>query len=107
MKLKKALPVVLVLICPSLLAQPARRIAILPQTISMRSSRTTWRIASPESGLYMLGQGTKRDPELSRFYAGKAPEQKRDMERDQAAGSAPRLGVKSTRSEPRTAEHKS
>ena len=30
MKLKKALPVVLVLICPSLLAQPARRIAILP-----------------------------------------------------------------------------
>ena len=55
----------------------------------------------------MLGQGTKRDPELSRFYAGKAPEQKRDMERDQASGSAPRLGVKSTRSEPRTAEHKS
>ena len=30
MKLKKALPVILFLICPSLLAQPARRIAILP-----------------------------------------------------------------------------
>ena len=33
--------------------------------------------------MYMLGQGTKRDPKLSRFYAGKAAEQKRDMEREQ------------------------
>ena len=33
--------------------------------------------------MYMLGQGTKRDPELSRFYASKAAEQKRDMEREQ------------------------
>ena len=82
MKLKKALPVVL--------AEPENHVA---DTVTGK--------------LYMLGQGTKRDPELSRFYAGKAPEQKRDMERDQAAGSAPRLGVKSTRSEPRTAEHKS
>lgn len=33
--------------------------------------------------MYMLGQGTKRDPDLSRFYADKAAEQKRDMEREQ------------------------
>lgn len=34
--------------------------------------------------MYMLGQGTKRDPELSRFYADKAAEQKRDAERAEA-----------------------
>jgi Sel1 repeat len=33
--------------------------------------------------MYMLGQGTKRDPQLSHFYADKAAEQKRDMEREQ------------------------
>lgn len=33
--------------------------------------------------MYMLGQGTKRDPELSRFYANKAAEQKLDMQREQ------------------------
>jgi hypothetical protein len=33
--------------------------------------------------MYMLGQGAKRDPELCRFYADKAAEQKRDMEREQ------------------------
>src|SRR5580698_2689998 len=33
--------------------------------------------------MYMLGQGTPRDPELSRFYAAKAAEQKRDWERQQ------------------------
>jgi hypothetical protein len=43
--------------------------------------------------MYILGQGTPRDPELSRFYAAKAAEQKRDWERqqdraDRAAGSA-------------------
>lgn len=33
--------------------------------------------------MYMLGQGTPRDLELSKFYAGKAAEQKRDMEREE------------------------
>ena len=33
--------------------------------------------------MYMLGQGTKRDPQLSHFYADKAAEQKREMEREQ------------------------
>lgn len=35
------------------------------------------------SDMYMLGQGTPRDAELSRFYAEKAAEQKRDWERAQ------------------------
>jgi TPR repeat protein len=33
--------------------------------------------------MYMLGQGTPRDPELSRFYGDKAAEQKRDWEHQQ------------------------
>src|SRR5262249_34522259 len=33
--------------------------------------------------MYMLGQGIARNPEMSRFYAEKAAEQKRDMEREQ------------------------
>jgi hypothetical protein len=33
--------------------------------------------------MYMLGEGTKRDPEISKFYADKAAEQKLDMEREQ------------------------
>lgn len=33
--------------------------------------------------MYMLGQGTKRDPELAKFYGDKAAELKRDMEREQ------------------------
>ncbi len=35
------------------------------------------------SDMYMLGQGTARDAELSRFYGEKAAEQKRDWERQQ------------------------
>jgi hypothetical protein len=37
--------------------------------------------------MYMLGQGTKRDPELSRFYAEKAAEQKHDWELQQDRAS--------------------
>jgi hypothetical protein len=33
--------------------------------------------------MYTLGQGTPRDLELSKFYAGKAAEQKRDKEREE------------------------
>ena len=33
--------------------------------------------------MYMLGQGTARNPELSKFYADKAAEQKADMQREQ------------------------
>ena len=33
--------------------------------------------------MYMLGQGTKRDPELAQFYSNKAAELKHDMEREQ------------------------
>lgn len=33
--------------------------------------------------MYMLGQGTKRDPALSKFYADKAADLKHDMEREQ------------------------
>lgn len=33
--------------------------------------------------MYMLGQGTPRDPELSHFYAEKAAAQKQDMQREQ------------------------
>ena len=69
--------------------------------------RTSMRAEKTLSDMYMLGQGTKRDPEPSRFYAGKAAEQNATRSENKTGRNTPRLGDKSTQSEPQIVERKS
>jgi hypothetical protein len=51
--------------------------------LSKAASQDSYAAQKKVADMYMLGQGTARSPEMSRFYAEKAAEQKRDMEREQ------------------------